>query len=118
MNTAIQNAFQKRPRLLLLIGYGLALICLVWVLRNFHLRQFLHEISNVSWKWVVLGMACDVFSYAIQALRWKFLLAPFGKVRLSRSIRAVYSGLFANLVFPLRPGEVLRSYLLSNSEDI
>jgi uncharacterized protein (TIRG00374 family) len=118
LNTAIQNAFQKRPRLLLLVGYGLALICLVWVLRNFHLRQFLHEISNVSWKWVVLGMACDVLSYAVQALRWKFLLAPFGRVRLSRSIRAVYSGLFANLVFPLRPGEVLRSYLLSNSEDI
>ena len=118
MNTAIQNAFQKRPRLLLFVGYGLALVCLIWVLRNFHLTQFLHEIANVSWKWVVLGMGCDVLSYAIQALRWKFLLAPFGKVRLSRSIRAVYSGLFANLVFPLRPGEVLRSYLLSNSEEI
>jgi glycosyltransferase 2 family protein len=80
--------------------------------------QALRQIANVSWKWVVLGMACDILSYGIQALRWKFLLAPFGKVRLSRSIRAVYSGLFANLVFPLRPGEVLRSYLLSNSEDI
>jgi glycosyltransferase 2 family protein len=118
LNTAIQNAFQKRPRLLLFVGYGLALICLVWVLRNFHLAQFLREIANVNWKWVVLGMACDVLSYAIQALRWKFLLAPFGKVRLSRSIRAVYSGLFANLVFPLRPGEVLRSYLLADSEEI
>jgi glycosyltransferase 2 family protein len=118
VNTALQNAFQKRPRLLLLVGYGLALVCLVWVLRNFHLAQFLNEIANVSWKWVLLGMACDVLSYAVQALRWKFLLAPFGKVRLSRSIRAVFSGLFANLVFPLRPGEVLRSYLLSNSEDI
>lgn len=118
MNTAIQNAFQKRPRLLLVVGYGLAFVCLVWVLRNFHLTQFLREIANVNWKWVALGMACDVVSYAVQALRWKFLLAPFGKVRLSRSIRAVYSGLFANLVFPLRPGEVLRSYLLANSEGI
>ena len=42
-----------------------------------------------------------------------FCCAPFGKVRLTRSIRAVYAGLFANLVFPLRPGEFLRSYLLS-----
>jgi uncharacterized protein (TIRG00374 family) len=90
----------------------------VWVLHDFHIMQALRQIANVSWKWVVLGMACDILSYGIQALRWKFLLAPFGKVRLSRSIRAVYSGLFANLVFPLRPGEVLRSYLLSNSEDI
>ncbi|HXO44606.1 MAG TPA: lysylphosphatidylglycerol synthase transmembrane domain-containing protein [Candidatus Cybelea sp.] len=118
MNTAIQDAYQKRPRLLLIVGYGLACICLVWVLHDFHIMQALRQIANVSWKWVVLGMACDILSYGIQALRWKFLLAPFGKVRLSRSIRAVYSGLFANLVFPLRPGEVLRSYLLSNSEDI
>ena len=118
MNTAIQDAYQKRPRLLLIVGYGLAFICLVWVLHDFHIMQALRQIANVSWKWVVLGMACDVLSYGIQALRWKFLLAPFGKVRLSRSIRAVYSGLFANLVFPLRPGEVLRSYLLSNSEGI
>ncbi len=118
MNTAIQDAFQKRPRLLLIVGYGLATICLIWVLHDFHIMQALRQIANVSWKWVALGMACDVLSYGVQALRWKFLLAPFGKVRLSRSIRAVYSGLFANLVFPLRPGEVLRSYLLSNSEGI
>jgi glycosyltransferase 2 family protein len=118
LNTAIQDAFQKRPRLLLIVGYGLATICLIWVLHDFHIMQELRQIASVSWKWVALGMACDVLSYGIQALRWKFLLAPFGKVRLSRSIRAVYSGLFANLVFPLRPGEVLRSYLLSNSEGI
>jgi glycosyltransferase 2 family protein len=78
----------------------------------------LRNLANVSWQWVLLGMGCDVLSYGIQALRWKFLLTPFGKVRLSRSIRAVFAGLFANLVFPLRPGEVLRSYLLANSEEI
>lgn len=118
MNTATQNAFQKRPKLLLFIGYGLATICLVWVLHDFHISRTLHDLANISYQWVLLGIACDVLSYGIQAVRWKFLLAPFGKVRLSRSIRAVFSGLFANLVFPLRPGEVLRSYLLANSEEI
>ncbi|HKV06230.1 MAG TPA: lysylphosphatidylglycerol synthase transmembrane domain-containing protein [Candidatus Acidoferrales bacterium] len=107
-----------RPRVLRILGYGLAIICLVWVLHDFHVMQALKEFSNVNWRWVVLGMACDVFSYGIQAVRWKFLLTPFGKVRLSRAIRAVYAGLFANLVFPLRPGEVLRGYLLSNAEEI
>jgi uncharacterized protein (TIRG00374 family) len=118
LNTATQNAFQKRPKLLLFIGYGLATICLVWVLHDFHIVQELKNLANVSWEWVLIGMGCDVLSYVIQSLRWKFLLSPFGKVRLSRSIRAVFAGLFANLVFPLRPGEVLRSYLLANSEEI
>lgn len=78
----------------------------------------MQELANVDWRWVLLGMVLDVASYGVQALRWKFLLTPFGKVRLTRAIRAVYAGLFANLVFPLRPGEVLRGYLIANSEDI
>ena len=94
----------------------LATAYLVWVLRDFHVVKALREIANVNWKWVLLAMALDILSYGVQALRWKLLLTPFGKVRLTRSIRAVFAGLFANLIFPLRPGEVLRSYLLSTSE--
>jgi hypothetical protein len=91
---------------------------MAWVLRDFHIVKALREIANVDWKWVILAIILDVLSYGVQALRWKLLLSPFGKVRLTRSIRAVFAGLFANIVFPLRPGEFLRSYLLSNSEQI
>lgn len=90
----------------------------MWVLYDFHIVQFVHRLAYVDWKWVLLGMAFDVLSYGVQALRWKLLLTPFGKVRLTSAIRSVYAGLFANLVFPLRPGELLRSYLLSDSEEI
>jgi hypothetical protein len=76
------------------------------------------DFSNISWKWVLIGMTFDVISYGVQALRWKFLLTPFRKIPLSHAVRAVYAGLFANLVFPLRPGELLRCYLISDSEDI
>jgi len=118
LSSPAQSQNPERSRITRIIGYGLALVCLIWVLRDFHAVQALRELSNVDWKWVLLGMAFDVVSYGIQALRWKFLLNPFGRVRLTRSIRAVYTGLFANLVFPLRPGEFLRSYLLSDSEGI
>jgi len=113
-----ENETATQSRIPGLLGYGLALACLVWVLHDFHIVRALHQLANVNWNWVLVGMALDILSYGIQALRWKLLLRPFGKVRLAHSIRAVYSGLFANLVFPLRPGEFLRSYLLSNSEQI
>jgi glycosyltransferase 2 family protein len=100
------------------MGYALALVCLVWVFRYFHVVLFFRKMAEVDWKWVLIGMAFDVASYAVQGIRWKLLLNPFGKVRLTHSIRAVYAGLFTNLVFPLRPGEFLRSYLLSSSEQI
>jgi len=108
----------ERSRILLILGYGLATVCLVWVLHDFHIVRALHDMANANWKWVLVGMAFDVISYAVQAVRWKFLLSPFGKVHLGNAIRSVFSGLFANLILPLRPGEFLRSYLLSNSEGI
>src|SRR5579859_3601464 len=123
-NSALNTMFQsvnsgrtsKLP--LIILGYVLAIAFMAWVLRDFHIVKALREIANVDWKWVVLAIVLDVVSYGVQALRWKLLLTPFGKVRLTRSIRAVFAGLFANIIFPLRPGEFLRSYLLSNSEEI
>jgi uncharacterized protein (TIRG00374 family) len=119
LNTTAQIVVvQKKSRALRILGYTLATACLIWVLHDFHLMQWLRELSRVDWKWVAIGMGFDVLSYGVQALRWKWLLSPFGKVKLTHTIRAVYAGLFANLVFPLRPGELLRSYIVSDAEDI
>jgi uncharacterized protein (TIRG00374 family) len=118
LSTVHEIAPRQRSSVLRLVGYGLASICLVWLLHDFHAVRALHDMANADWRWVLLGIGFDVLSYGIQALRWKLLLTPFGKVRLRSAIRAVYAGLFANLVFPLRPGEFLRSYLISDSEDI
>lgn len=118
LSELLQSENAGRSKVPRLVGYGLALICLVWVLRYFHIVRFLREVAQVDWRWVLLGMSFDVLSYAIQGLRWRFLLSPFGKVRLTHSVRAVYAGLFTNLIFPLRPGEFLRGYLVSNSEGI
>ena len=119
MNTTAQIVgVQKKSRVLRILGYTLATACLIWVLHDFQLMQWIRELSRVDWKWVAIGMGFDVLSYGVQALRWKWLLSPFGKVKLTHTIRAVYAGLFANLVFPLRPGELLRSYIVSDAEDI
>jgi glycosyltransferase 2 family protein len=118
VNTLFPTTVPQRSRLPKLIGYGLAIICLFWVLHDFHIVKAMRELAMVDWKWVLIGMAFDVLSYVVQAVRWKLLLSPFGKVKLTHAIRAVYAGLFANLIFPLRPGELLRCYLISDSEDI
>ena len=78
----------------------------------------LRDMANADWKWVLVGITCDVVSYVAQAWRWKLLITPFGRVHISKTIRAVFAGLFANLVLPLRPGEFLRSYVLAGSENI
>jgi glycosyltransferase 2 family protein len=97
--------------------YLVCIAFLVWVLRGIHFRRAAEDWAGVSWRWVVLGIAFDVLSYAVQGIRWKLLLTPFGHVKARSAVRAVFAGLFAN-IFPLRPGEVLRGYLISKAEDI
>ncbi|MGH9717962.1 MAG: lysylphosphatidylglycerol synthase transmembrane domain-containing protein [Candidatus Acidiferrales bacterium] len=109
---------RKRSLLLRIIGYTVAISSLIWVLRDFHVVRAVHDMADADWRLVLVGMTLDVLSYLFQAIRWKLLLTPFGKVRTRRSVRSIFAGLFANLIFPLRPGEFLRSYLLSNSEGI
>ncbi|HLJ41286.1 MAG TPA: lysylphosphatidylglycerol synthase transmembrane domain-containing protein [Candidatus Acidoferrales bacterium] len=120
MNTtaATPAGRSSRSRAYIWFGYAISAACLVYVLHGFHVKRAIEELADVSWRWVVLGIAFDIASYVVQALRWKLLLAPFGRVKMRDAMRAVFAGLFANLIFPLRPGELLRSFLVSKAEDI
>jgi glycosyltransferase 2 family protein len=111
-----QSPRSSKP--LLFVGYAVSLVCLIYVLRDFHIVRAMRDIANADWRWVLLGVLCDVLSYVAQAWRWKLLLSPFGRVHIAKSVRSVFAGLFANAIFPLRPGEFLRSYVLANSENI
>jgi hypothetical protein len=46
------------------------------------------------------------------------MLAPIEKIRFLHAVEAIYVGLFANEVLPLRAGELIRCFLLSKSTDI
>lgn len=118
MSAPAQAGAQGNKGVVRWIGYLLAAVCLAYVLYDTHPAQAIRELKNVSWKWVLVGMALEVGSYAVQGIRWKLLLEPFSHIHSFRAVRAVFAGLFANSVFPLRPGELLRSYVLADSEGI
>jgi uncharacterized membrane protein YbhN (UPF0104 family) len=111
----------RKPRRVTLgswLGYLFALAGLAWVLYDIHPLEALRDFSRVDWRWAAFAVVCDISSYAAHGLRWKLLLVPLGRVRLRDSLRAVYSGLFANEILPLRSGEVLRAYLVSRAAGI
>jgi hypothetical protein len=51
--------------------------------------------------------------YFAQGLRWSLILAPVAKLQVHHAARAVFVGLFASEVFPVRAGELIRCYLVS-----
>jgi len=98
-------------RLAPFVPLGLAAACLWWVVRDIDLSALWQQILNVDAGWLALAVVCDILGYAAQAVRWRLLLEPLGKLRFMPAVRAIYAGLFANEIFPLRPGEVLRAWM-------
>ena len=98
-------------------GYALSVICLLWVLHNYDLRELTSAIRTLDWKWVALSVAADLSVYLVHAWRWNTLLGPVVRLRFWRTAQAIYIGLFANEVLPLRVGELIRCYLLAHWND-
>jgi uncharacterized protein (TIRG00374 family) len=91
--------------------YGISIASLVWVFHGVDLSAMWEDFRSMHWRWLVLAVFTDIAVYAYQGWRWGLLLRPVERVPVWRSIKAIYVGLFANEVLPLRPGEVIRPYL-------
>jgi uncharacterized protein (TIRG00374 family) len=93
------------------LGYAVSIISLLWLLHGVDFDTIAQDFQSLHWRWVVLGVIADILVYVFQAWRWNLLLSPVVRPKLWRSVQAIYVGLFTNEVFPLRPGELIRSYL-------
>lgn len=95
------------------LGYLVALACLVWVFHDIHVGRLWENFSNINWWLIALAIFFDIASYYCQGVRWELLLRPLGKITSLRTTQAIYAGLFTNEIVPLRPGELVRAYLVS-----
>ncbi|HYP08450.1 MAG TPA: lysylphosphatidylglycerol synthase transmembrane domain-containing protein [Bryobacteraceae bacterium] len=84
---------------------------LVYVLHDFEPEKLWGEIRAMNWAWVGAAVLFDILVYFLQGWRWSLLLRPVANIPYARSIRAIYVGLFANEILPLRTGEIIRCYL-------
>src|SRR5438128_5323442 len=96
-----------------LLGYGLSAACLIWVLHGYPINDLGPTLRSLDWRWVLLAVAADLAVYVVHGWRWTVLLSPVSRLSLWRTVQSIYIGLFANEVLPLRPGEIIRCYLLA-----
>jgi glycosyltransferase 2 family protein len=115
MGTAVEpKAGKKKRDPLQWVAYLISAICLWWVYHNFAWRDEIPRLKAVHWWWIVLACCCDFLVYIVQSWRWNALLKPVKRVPFWRTVQAIYIGLFANEVLPLKSGEIVRCYLLAH----
>ncbi len=107
------NSRGFKDRLKPLLGYLLAVVALIWVFRDVEFSKLLEYITEVKPGWVIAAIVADVATYACQGLRWRLLLRRLGSISVLRCTHAIYVGLFASEMLPLRVGEFVRAYLAS-----
>jgi glycosyltransferase 2 family protein len=88
--------------------------CLIWVLHDYPLSELKAAIDDLDWKWIAVAVVSDLVVYVVHGWRWQTLLSPVARLGFWRTVQAIYIGLFANEVLPLRVGELLRCYLLTH----
>lgn len=101
----------RTQKILLAAAFILSLGSLVYVLMHSEPQKLAGEIKAMNWWWVGAAVLFDILVYFLQGWRWSLLLRPVADIPFARSIRAIYVGLFANEILPLRTGEIIRCYL-------
>src|SRR5579863_1570722 len=107
-----------RSRIFMLVTTVVSLACLGWALHGVSWSELWYEIRTLDWRWVAVGVMAEVLAYVIQGWRWTLLLQPVAPVSTPVTSRAIFVGLFANEVLPLRAGELIRCFLLTRWSEI
>jgi len=88
---------------------------LVFTLRNARLAELREDLLTLDWSWMTVAIVSAVVIFLCQALRWQLILRPVAPLGFWETARALYVGMFANEVLPLRAGEVIRCYLVART---
>jgi uncharacterized protein (TIRG00374 family) len=116
--TAASKESRLRTLLFTIITILISVAGLAWALHGVSWSDLWEEIGELDWRWIAVGAVAGVFAYVIQAWRWSLLLRPVGPVTMVSSTRAIFVGLFANEILPLRGGELIRCFLVTRSSSI
>lgn len=103
-----------RTIVVLLVAAGL----LALFLRNTDFRVVQAEIARARLDLLLLALGVTGMTYVFRAVRWLYLLAPIGRVRLSVALKTTIIGFAATALLPARAGELLRPYLLARKEGL
>lgn len=102
-----------------LLGIGVTVALLAWVLRDVSAAEVWHELKQSNPLWLLLAVVLATFSFALRAIRWRVLLEPVcDGTSFDSRFGAVCVGFAVNNILPARLGEFTRAFALTRTEPI
>ncbi len=102
----------------LLIGFLISAFFIYLALPGLHLSEVTASLRSANYWWIVPGVAIYFVGLWARSWRWHYTLRHLKEIPLRRLYPLICIGYFGNNVYPFRAGEVIRSYVLKQQEDI
>lgn len=99
------------------LSVGISAVFLALAVRGVEWTKVATALTDAHYVFVLPMMAITVWSLYIRAQRWRVLLRPVGRPAMRTLVSATNIGFMANMLLPLRVGEVIRPVLVSRKEN-
>jgi uncharacterized protein (TIRG00374 family) len=100
------------------IGTGVSLALLVYLFARVDYGQLWSSLASADLSLLLLASVLWVGTLVVRAWRWRYLLKPLKNVTFANSMSATAVGLMANMILPVRLGEIVRAVVLGQREQI
>lgn len=107
---------RSKARVGLTLVLGIVLLCAA--LYGVDFGELRSNIAGADVRLLALGGALYLSAYFVRSLRWRAILHPIARVRVSESFFMLMAGYFLNYVIPIRAGEVAKSLFLKRLRGI
>ncbi len=93
-------------------------VFLWWALRGLNLSAVWADMRAANYWWLVPSVAVYFLAVWARTWRWDYMLRPLKQIPLRRLFPVVVIGYMGNNIYPFRAGELLRSYVLRQREEV
>jgi uncharacterized protein (TIRG00374 family) len=107
-----------RRNLRVLLTIALSAFFLALAVRGAEWSAVRSAFLETNWAFVPAIFVTTLWTLYIRAQRWQLLLAALGRVERAPLVHATNIGFMANMILPLRAGEVIRPVLLSRKTSL
>jgi uncharacterized protein (TIRG00374 family) len=99
---------------MVLLGFAASAAAVAYLAHTLELAEVGRVLGQGAWPLLVLGVLFTALAYAVSALRWQVLLGDEA-LPAWRLGRILMVGHFANVLLPLRAGDLLRPWLIKRA---
>ena len=108
----------KRHSLRIALSFAVSAVFLWLAVRGVNWSEALAALEHAHYLTVIPVLVLTVWSLYVRAQRWRLLLRPVGNPSMRTLVAATNIGFMANMLLPLRIGEVVRPVLASRREHL